>query len=130
MTGFTHFLVGRKPSPVFLKARIAQAGDGAESRDGKGLTEQGYLGRSGSDWQCNRGYRKQAESCIPVELPPNGYLDSSGQGWDCERGFKRGLRTCLPLAVPRNAHVASSGSRWTCDPGFRRDGPACTKARR
>ena len=34
----------------------------------------------GSGWKCDRGYRKNAGSCIAVTLPENAYLTDSSYG--------------------------------------------------
>jgi hypothetical protein len=72
------------------------------------VPDNAYLGGSGSDWVCMRGYY--------------------GPGWDCDRGFRKAEARCLAVAVPENAHLDFSGHDWVCNkPGIKR-GLACTSA--
>jgi hypothetical protein len=48
---------------------------------------QGFLSRSGNDWECERGFRKDAAMCAAIQLPANAHLDYSGNDWRCDEGF-------------------------------------------
>jgi hypothetical protein len=47
----------------------------------------GILSRSGNDWECERGFRKDAAACVAVQLPADAHLDYSGSDWRCNEGF-------------------------------------------
>jgi hypothetical protein len=83
----------------------------------------GFLRSSGHDWQCDRGFRRDRETCVPVVLPPHAYLseDPSGPGWACDRGFRAEADLCVPVAVPANGYLtdAKYGNAWACERGFR-----------
>jgi hypothetical protein len=67
----------------------------------------GFLQRTGDDWDCDRGFRKHADACVPVEVPVNAYLDWRGNDWKCERGFRRGYQQLYDPATRRiRAHSA------------------------
>ncbi|MDH3449987.1 MAG: hypothetical protein OEO18_17735 [Gammaproteobacteria bacterium] len=96
------------------------------------VPDNAYLGGSGSDWVCMRGYRALDGACEAIKIPPNGYLSgySYGPGWDCDRGFRKAEAGCLAVAVPENAHLDFSGHDWVCNkPGIKR-GLACTSVDR
>jgi hypothetical protein len=38
------------------------------------VPENAFLRSSGYDWQCDRGYRQDRETCVPIVLPDNAYL--------------------------------------------------------
>jgi hypothetical protein len=124
----------RKASRRFLIALLAVAlwpGVAATQEGSAGTAPpNAHMKRYGGGWECDRGYQKRAESCIPVEVPSNGYLDASGRDWACERGFKKGRRSCLALQLPTHAHLGYSGNRWACDPGYRQRGETCTVVNR
>ena len=86
------------------------------------IPDNAYLRSSGYDWQCDRGYRRDRDACIPIALPENGYLtgDSSGPGWTCDRGFTPSAGACIPIAVPENGYLTNSdyGAKWVCERGF------------
>lgn len=48
---------------------------------------EGFLSRSGDDWQCERGINKDDAACDAVQLPANAHLDYSGGKWTCDEGF-------------------------------------------
>ena len=82
----------------------------------------------GGGWECDRGYRKNAGSCVAVTLPMNAYLtDSSyGVGWACKHGYKKTVEACLPVALPANAYLSgTSGDRWSCERGHRQLNNTC-----
>lgn len=86
------------------------------------LPDNAFLRSSGYDWQCDRGYRRERETCVPIVLPDNAYLsdDTSGSGWTCERGFTASSGTCIPIAVPENGYLTNAdyGDEWACERGF------------
>ena len=86
------------------------------------VPENAFLRSSGYDWQCDRGYRQDRESCILIVLPDNAYLtdDTSGSGWSCERGFTAGSSNCVPIEVPVNGYLTNAdyGDEWACERGF------------
>lgn len=83
--------------------------------------------RFGSGWECDRGYVRQGDTCVAIEVPENAYLDSSGRGWKCDRGFRRERQACVPINVPANAFLTGSpiGADWQCKRGFRAAGDKC-----
>ena len=38
------------------------------------VPDNAFLRSSGYDWQCDRGYRQDRETCVPIVLPDNAYL--------------------------------------------------------
>lgn len=82
-----------------------------------------FLQSSGRDWQCDRGFRRAEETCVPIVLPPHAYLSEewSGPGWACDRGFSAEADRCVPIAVPENGYLtnANYGDAWACERGFR-----------
>jgi hypothetical protein len=86
------------------------------------VPENAFLRSSGYDWQCDRGYRQDRETCVPIVLPDNAYLtdDTSGSGWTCERGFTARSGDCVPIAVPENGYLTNAdyGDEWACERGF------------
>jgi hypothetical protein len=40
----------------------------------------------GAGWQCNRGFSRSGNTCMPVQIPPNAELNALGNGWQCVRG--------------------------------------------
>ena len=86
------------------------------------IPDNAYLRSSGYDWQCDRGYRRDRDACVPIALPENGYLTNSDYGakWICERGFFKVDDRCAPVALPANAFLdqESYGPGWKCERGF------------
>lgn len=86
------------------------------------VPENAFLRSSGFDWQCERGYRQDLETCVLIILPENAYLtnDPSGSGWECERGYTATTDSCVPIAVPENGYLtnANFGAEWACERGF------------
>jgi hypothetical protein len=56
---------------------------------------QGYLTRSGDNWECERGFMRKDSACITVQPPANAHLDYSGNGWSCDEGFHKHAVTCV-----------------------------------
>ncbi|PRY84368.1 hypothetical protein [Donghicola tyrosinivorans] len=91
------------------------------------IPENAYLRSTGHDWQCDRGYRQDRETCVPIVLPEHGYLteDTSGSEWVCDRGFTPSASACIPIAVLENGYLTNSdyGAEWACERGvFEIDG--------
>jgi hypothetical protein len=86
------------------------------------VPDNAFLRSSGYDWQCDRGYRQDRETCVPIVLPDNAYLtdDTSGSGWACDRGFTARSGACVPIAVPENGYLTNAdyGDEWACERGF------------
>ena len=95
---------------------------GGRSCEGIFVPENAFLRSSGFDWQCDRGYRQDRETCVPLVLPDNAYLtdDTSGSGWTCARGFTASSGACVPIAVPENGYLTNAdyGAEWACGRGF------------
>lgn len=93
------------------------------------VPENAFLRSSGFDWECDRGYRQDRETCVPIVLPEGAYLtgDPSGSGWACDRGFTARDGACVPIAVPANGYLANSdyGAEWACERGFVEFGGRC-----
>ncbi len=86
------------------------------------VPENAFLRSSGYSWQCDRGYRKDRENCVLIDLPDKAYLtdNGSGSGWSCERGFTASSGACVAIAVPENGYLTNAdyGEEWTCERGF------------
>ncbi|SEO18067.1 hypothetical protein [Palleronia pelagia] len=86
------------------------------------VPDNAFLRSSGYEWQCDRGYRRDREACVPIVLPDNAYLtdDTSGFGWTCDRGFTASASDCVPIAIPENGYLthADYGDEWACERGF------------
>jgi hypothetical protein len=54
----------------------------------------GYLDRSGHDWDCERGYSKRL-ACLTIAVPVNGHLDYSGHSWTCNAGYRPSGEACI-----------------------------------
>jgi hypothetical protein len=79
------------------------------------LSQSAYLLDSSltTGWECERGFDRSGDTCLPIEIPRNGYLDTFGRDWKCERGFKKASRDCVSVKLPTNAHLDYSGSDWS-----------------
>ena len=89
-----------------------------------------YLDYSGKNWECERGYLPNDESCEKIAVPENAFLSESsryGDGWECERGFVKSGGVCLVVNVPVNAHLRNDGASWECDKPFRKRNGACVE---
>ena len=58
-----------------------------------------FLDSSGQRWECQRGFRRELDSCHEIDLPANAHLDYSGHGWACNRGFERDGEVCTERRV-------------------------------
>ena len=97
---FTYALVVFAVLAVPAQLTLAQETKGA-------FPENATAKTYGSGWECDRGYRKIAGSCIAVALPTNAYLtDSSyGSGWACQHGYQSKQDACVAVALPANAYL-------------------------
>lgn len=80
----------------------------------------------GSGWQCNHGFYRSGNGCLPVQIPPNADLNSLGNGWQCRRGYARSDNGCVLVQVPQNAQLNALGNGWQCNRGFSRLGEGCS----
>lgn len=85
----------------------------------------------GTGWECERGFRKDADGCSEVKVPPNAFANDAlhGLGWECSWGYRQVEEKCLIIPVPTNAYLNSFGDKWKCDRGYRPDGEQCAKIR-
>ncbi|ASY61814.1 hypothetical protein SJ05684_c03470 [Sinorhizobium sojae CCBAU 05684] len=84
--------------------------------------------RYGSGWECDRGFRRQGDSCVAVMAPDHAFLtnESFGKGWECHYGFAENGNGCLAVQVPANAYLDPYyGDRWQCMRGHRRNDTGC-----
>ena len=84
-----------------------------------------HMKRYGRDWECNRGYTKQAQSCVVIEVPANAHLDPNGIGWTCNRGYEQADGRCSKVEVPANGFLSSRGNEWDCDRGYSKVDQSC-----
>jgi hypothetical protein len=52
-----------------------------------------------SGWKCQRGYRREGERCVEVDVPPHAFLDAFGHDWRCHRGYQQEGTGCEPVRV-------------------------------
>jgi len=82
----------------------------------------------GDGWECDIGYRRNAEACAAVVVPANAYdtQRAYGLGWACLRGFRvTDDLSCAAVAVPDGAFLDPSGDRWRCLRGYRKIDEGC-----
>lgn len=93
------------------------------------IPEHAFLGSSGFDWICERGYRATRDACVAIEVPAFGYLsdDGLGPGWRCARGYVAQGDGCDPIVIPEHAYASNRefGPAWLCDRGFIASDDAC-----
>jgi len=58
------------------------------------VPENGYLNSLGSDWRCDRGFRKVEAACLAFSMPPNSHINYSGNEWECDPGYRRESDRC------------------------------------
>ena len=97
---------------VFLSPLVLGSTAGPAERDAVEVPPNAHLDRLGRDWECDRGYRKSADSCVAIKVPANAYLDSYGRDWKCNRGYRKAANSCVAVDVPANAYLDSSGRDW------------------
>jgi hypothetical protein len=85
-------------------------------------------GRAGQ-WDCERGFRKDGDRRISMNVPGNAHLSSSGLSWSCDRGFRRERDSCIKVIVPANAYAEDfEYSRgWECNRRYRRVEQGCVR---
>jgi hypothetical protein len=81
----------------------------------------------GHDWECTRGYRREGDRCVRLQVPPHAFLDFSGHAWACERGYRQAGDRCIPVQVPPYAFLNYFGHDWECTRGYRREGDGCVR---
>lgn len=79
----------------------------------------------GTGWECDRGYYKSGNNCLPVQIPENAQLNYYGHGWECKRGFYKSRNRCLSVQIPKNAQLNYYGHGWDCKRGFYKSGNKC-----
>ena len=79
----------------------------------------------GSDWYCNKGYRKVGGSCEEVKAPPNSFV--YGSDWYCNKGYRKVGGSCEEVKAPPNSFVY--GSDWYCNKGYRKVGGSCEEVK-
>jgi len=79
----------------------------------------------GNGWECQRGYRKEDQRCIEIDVPPHAFLDVFGHDWECERSYRREGERCVPVQVPEHAHLDITGHDWECQRGYRKEDQRC-----
>src|ERR1700759_247040 len=108
---------------------VAVAG-GAIAQTAPGLLPMhAQVSRYGSGWNCVPGYDRKAQTCIPIDVPPNAYLDIPHNRWECDRGYVSNQKSCVAVKVPDNAYAEdySFGSGWRCNRGYRQSERGCTR---
>lgn len=93
------------------------------------IPENAHLSASGSTWLCERGYRRNRDTCEKIEVPPHAFLSerSYGTGWECDRGYHEAGDFCEKIEVPANGYLTESrsGPGWKCERGYRQTASAC-----
>ena len=89
----------RRPSSygsLILVLFLAFGSSAAPTQDDPGeAPPHAHLKRYGVGWECDRGYRKSADSCVTVEVPANAHLGFSGRNWECDPGYRRERDNCV-----------------------------------
>lgn len=72
------------------------------------LPENAYLGTSGIDWECSRGFHSVGSRCQLTAVPENAYDCASqyGRGWECTRGHRASAASCEIIKVPMRINRA------------------------
>jgi hypothetical protein len=68
------------------------------------------LGGYGSE--CARGYRREREHCVQVQVPSHAFLDYFGHAWECERGYQQEGNRCVSVQ-PDQASLARTDEAAT-----------------
>lgn len=114
------------PTPVASEPRYqAPTSSAPKTSASSGIPANAHIASWGSDWECDKGFRKQGSGCAKVEIPVNGHLASWGSDWECDRGYRKQGNACARVEIPMNGHLASWGSDWECDKGYRKQGNGC-----
>lgn len=51
-----------------------------------------HLRQFGNDWECDRGYLQEGDTCVAIVVPKNAYLDSSVGAGPAIEDFDRKVR--------------------------------------
>ncbi|NKB60262.1 MAG: hypothetical protein GKS00_28480 [Alphaproteobacteria bacterium] len=91
------------------------------------VPENAHAKGYGSGWECDRGYRESAGTCLAIKIPENAFSTNSsyGTGWECSWGYRQADDRCAAIMIPKNAYLNSFGDKWKCDRGFRVDNETC-----
>lgn len=97
----------------------------SHSSVGTALPKNARLTYLGNDWECEKGYYKQANECRAVQIPPNGKLTYLGNDWECEKGYYKTGNECRGVPVPLNGKLTYLGNDWECNRGYFKYGGEC-----
>jgi hypothetical protein len=67
----------------------------AETCTAVAVPANGFLAESGGDWECERGFHRDAANCVALVVPANAHLDFSGNDWRCGEGFRKRGSACV-----------------------------------
>lgn len=84
----------------------------------------------GEGWECDRGYRRDADACLAVIVPENAYATNRtyGKGWECLHGFQEvDDAACFEVVVPEGGYLDPSGQKWSCLRGYMKVDDVCLK---
>ncbi len=73
----------------------------------------------GDRWQCDRGFKRDGDQCVEIQVPEHAFLALGGAGWRCERGFRRIDDRCDAIQLPKHAFLSHDGNAWECERGFK-----------
>ena len=59
------------------------------------LPMHAHVNYAGNGWECDRGFRRVGEYCVPVEIPANASLNYVGNDWECDPGYTRMGDLCV-----------------------------------
>lgn len=108
-----------------LRSLVVVMGMAAYQANAQSIPPNASPNRYGSGWQCDRGFQRSGNECLPVQIPPNAELNHLGNGWQCKRGYARSGNGCATVQVPANADLNYLGSGWQCKRGYQRSGGTC-----
>ena len=80
---------------VFLSPLVLGSTAGPAERDEVEVPPNAHLDSASHGWECDRGYREAADSCVAVDVPANAYLGRSGHDWVCDSGYRREGDNCV-----------------------------------
>ena len=106
---------------VLVTLLPASSGKLSAQTDAPAMPENSYQKKYGFGWECNRGFKKKDNACIPIKVPENAHLSSHGSDWKCKRGFLKNDDICKAVIVPANAYLVDAryGMGWKCERGYR-----------
>ena len=61
----------------------------------KVIPENAQMNYFGNDWECKRGYSKNINECIKIQIPANAELNYFGDNWQCKRGYSKNGNECI-----------------------------------